>query len=115
MHEYSIIAALIDRVQKETAVYGEVEVRRLHVRIGELSGVEIELLETAFETFRERTLCGHADLEIEIVPPVWSCPNCRSPIARGAILRCEACDRPAKLLQGDEIVLQRIEMEAPNV
>ena len=115
MHEYSIVAALIDRVEKEATAHVGAEVRRLHVKIGELSGVELDLLKTAFETFRERTICARADLAIEAVAPVWSCPSCHALIARGAILRCEECDRPARLDQGDEIILQRIEMEAPNV
>jgi hydrogenase nickel incorporation protein HypA/HybF len=115
MHEYSIVAALIDRVQKEAAVHEGAEVRRLHVKIGELSGVELDLLKTAFDTFRERSICERAELLIESVPAIWSCPTCQCPIAHGAILRCEKCDRPAQLVQGDEIVLQRIEMEAPNV
>jgi hydrogenase nickel insertion protein HypA len=115
MHEYSIVAALIDRVQKEAAEHAGAEVRRLHVKIGELSGVEVDLLKTAFDTFRERSICDRAELTIESVPPIWSCPDCGCAIERGAILRCETCDRPAQLVQGDEIVLQRIEMEAPNV
>ena len=43
MHEYSIVASLIDRVQQEAAAYDGARVHRLHVKIGELSGVELEL------------------------------------------------------------------------
>jgi hydrogenase nickel incorporation protein HypA/HybF len=71
VHEYSIVASLIDRVQQEADAHGGARVHRLYVKIGELSGVEVDLLKTAFDTFR--------------------------------------------MIQGDEIILQRIEMEAPNV
>ena len=88
---------------------------RLHVKIGELSGVEIDLLKTAFDTVRERTFCDGAELAIDTVAPAWACPSCERAVERGAILRCDACGRPARMIQGDEIILQRIEMEAPNV
>jgi hypothetical protein len=32
-------------------------------------------------------------------------------VARGGFLRCALCDTPARLATGDEIVLQRIELE----
>ena len=115
MHEYSIVASLIDRVQQEANARGSTRVHRLHVKIGELAGVELDLLKTAFDTFRERTICESAELEIATVAPSWACPSCGRTVERGAILRCEACGRPARMVQGDEIILQRIEMEAPHV
>jgi hydrogenase nickel incorporation protein HypA/HybF len=115
VHEYSIVASLIDRVEQEAAQHGAHRVHRLRVRIGELSGVEIDLLKTAFDTFRERTLCEGAELAIESVPACWACPGCERALERGAILRCESCDRPARLIHGDEIILERIEMEADDV
>ena len=48
MHEYSIVAALLDRVDREARAHGAERVQRLHLRIGELSGVEVELLRTAW-------------------------------------------------------------------
>jgi hydrogenase nickel incorporation protein HypA/HybF len=113
MHEYSIVSALVDRVQREAELHPGAVVRRLHVRIGELAGVELELLRTAFETFRERSVCAAAELEIAAVPAVWRCTQCGGALAPGAVLRC--CDRPARLESGDDIFLDRIEMEVPDV
>ena len=62
MHEYSIVQALLERVEAEAAARGAVAVERVVVQIGELSGVEIELLATAYDTFRERTICERAPL-----------------------------------------------------
>ena len=75
MHEYSIVASLIDRVQQEAAAHGGSRVHRLHVKIGELSGVEIDLLKTAFDTFRERTICDGAELAIDTVAPHGHAPH----------------------------------------
>ncbi|KPK17120.1 MAG: hypothetical protein AMJ62_02565 [Myxococcales bacterium SG8_38] len=115
MHEYSIVASLIDRVQQEAVAHGGTRVHRLHVKIGELAGVELDLLKTAFDTFREKTICDGAELAIDTVSAAWACPVCNRSFAKGAILRCDACGQPACMVRGDEIILERIEMEAPDV
>ena len=43
----------------------------------------------------------------------WGCPACAASIPAGAVLRCAACGASAKLLSGDEIILEQIEMEVP--
>ena len=113
MHEYSIVQALLERVDAEARVRRAAAVHRLCVRIGELSGVEPELLATAFETFRERTICERAELDVQVIAARWECPACGRRIVRGERLMCAACDTPAQLAAGDEIMLDRIEMEVP--
>jgi hydrogenase nickel incorporation protein HypA/HybF len=113
VHEYSIVQALLARVEEQVRARSAVAVRRLSVRIGELSGVEPHLLASAYEVFRERTVCDGAALDVERVPAVWACSACGAPIARGGPLACRACGAPGRLTQGDEILLARIEMEVP--
>lgn len=115
MHEYSIVASLVDRVERVVATHPGAKVRRLHVRIGELAGVERDLLATAYDTFRARTVCEDAELAIEAIAAVWECPRCARPIATGDVLRCPTCARPARLAAGDDIILERVEMEVPDV
>jgi hydrogenase nickel incorporation protein HypA/HybF len=114
MHEYSIVSALVDRVEREVRSHGGERVHRIEVRIGALSGVEISLLETAFETFREGTICDGAEMKVVAVPAEWGCSACGAPVPDGGALRCSVCDAPAKLVRGDEIFLDRIEMEVPD-
>jgi hydrogenase nickel incorporation protein HypA/HybF len=111
VHEYSIVQALLERVEAEARARHAIAVDRLVVRIGELSGVEVELLRTAYLTFRERTICARAPIEIEAVPAEWTCRACGAIVPRGGPLRCAACGGAAALARGDEIVLERIEME----
>ncbi len=113
MHEYSIVQSLIERVEREAAARGSKRVVRVHVQLGELSGVEPELLATAYETFRDRTVCADAPMILDRVAASWECRRCGHAIH--GRLRCEACRGPATLVAGDEIVLQRIEMEVPDV
>jgi hydrogenase nickel incorporation protein HypA/HybF len=112
MHEYSLVQTLLRRVEEEARGRGAVAVHRLAVRVGELSGVDPELFRTAYETFREGTICARAPLALTRVPASWSCPSCGAVIPRGAPLRCEACHAPARLDDGgDALMLDRIEME----
>jgi hydrogenase nickel incorporation protein HypA/HybF len=111
VHEYSIVQALVEKVEAEAARRGALAVERVFVRIGELSGVETSLLATAYDVFRERTICERAPLEIAAVPAVWACRDCGAVVPAGGPLRCVACGAPAVLREGDEILLDRIEME----
>ncbi len=115
MHEYSIVSALLDQVEHQLAMHPRATVRRVSVKIGELAGVEIELLRTAYDTIRERSVCASAELAIEAVPAAWQCVGCARAIETGAVLRCPDCGRPARLATGGEIILERIEMEVPDV
>lgn len=115
MHEYSIVSALIGSVERQARAHPGATVRRLHVRIGRASGVETGLLATAYEIFREGTSCAGAELVIDPVEVRWECPRCGEAIPPGRALSCPACAVPAHLARGDEILLQRIELEVPDV
>jgi hydrogenase nickel incorporation protein HypA/HybF len=109
VHEYSLIQALVDRVEQE--VRGRGKVHHLRVKLGELSGVDPQLLATAYETFKPATVCAEAALELVPVSAQWSCRICGRAIVRGERLQC--CGSPARLMQGDDLVLDRIELEVP--
>ena len=111
MHEYSIVQSLVDSVADVVKQNGGAAVHHVSVEIGELSGVDIDLLQTAYDTFREGTICERAPLAIARTPAKWQCPKCAAPIERGAILRCAQCNEPARMVSGDEILLRRVELE----
>ena len=114
MHEYSLVEALITRVEAEARKRQAVRVHALSVRVGELAGVDPELFQTAYDTFRAGTLCAETTLTVTRIPASWSCPKCRAAIPRGEVLRCAACDVPARLDDGaDALTLDGIDMEVP--
>jgi hydrogenase nickel incorporation protein HypA/HybF len=111
MHEYSLVQALLTRVEQEARDHRATAVRRLTVRIGDLSGVEADTFATAFDLFSSRTICDGSTLVVERVPARWECATCRSPVRAGGALRCERCGGPAALIAGGEFVLDRVELE----
>jgi len=113
MHEYSIVSALLDRVDDAARLHGATAVHRIRVQIGELSGVETGLLHEAFSLVRARTISARAELEITTVPAQWRCVLCNRIVAPGERLSCPECGASARLAKGSEILLERVEMEVP--
>ncbi len=114
MHEYSLIQALVSRVEAEAQKKNAIAVHGLTVSMGELAGVDPELFQTAYETFREGTICEKAPLTLRKVAASWSCSVCGREIVKGEVLRCPLCDAPAKLAAGsDGLTLDRVELEVP--
>jgi hydrogenase nickel incorporation protein HypA/HybF len=112
MHEYSLVCAMVDRVEREARLRNAVAVHSLAVRIGAVAGVEPELFASAFTLCRQGLL-ANARLEIHGAEAAWACPDCGRGIEAGSVLRCAVCGAPARLVAGDEILLERIEMEVP--
>lgn len=115
IHEYSIVDALLRKIEAEARAHGATAITRVELRIGELAGVEPDLLGFAFEAYREGTICAGAELQIHTVAARWECAACGAERKGGGPLRCPACDRPLRLAEGDDIVLERLEMEVPDV
>ena len=113
MHEYSIVQALYDAVMAQARAHGSRSIHEVRVRIGEMSGVDTGLLDTAWRTFRVRTPCETAEMLIEPVAADWECPVCRLSAPPRGPRRCASCGGPLHLAHGDEILLDRIVMEVP--
>lgn len=115
MHEYSIVQALMDLIEEQARAHRATSVARVSLRIGEMSGIEPDLLQTAFELVRERSICREARLEIRRVPARWVCRACGAEVPAGGILRCPSCGSPARLAEGSEIVLDQLDLEVADV
>ena len=113
MHEFSLVRSLLEAAESEARARRATRIVTLHVRIGELSGVEEDLFSTAFQISRADTLCREADLRIRREPAAWICTRCERDIESGSALECPDCNVPARLARGNEILLERIELEVP--
>ena len=113
MHEYSIVQALLDQCEAHARANDAERVTRIEVKIGVLSGVEPHLLEMAFNTFKEKTICERADFIIQIQPVVIHCSECEETFTLGEHdYACPKCrGYLVKILDGEDMLLMRLEME----
>lgn len=110
MHEFSIVMALLDQVKEQASRHNAEAVRNVRIRIGELSGVEPELVASAFDIARAGTLCAEAELDIVVVPAGWVCRGCDRALETGPS-SCPDCGQPSRLVSGGDLILERIELE----
>jgi len=115
MHELSVCQALVEQAER-IARERQARVIRLMLTIGPLSGVESELLRRAFPLASAGTVCEGAVLEILAAPVTVFCPDCTatSEVAANKLLCPECGNWRTSLASGDEMVLQRVELETRN-
>lgn len=77
MHEMSIAESLLEIVLDESARHGVVAVKRIKLQVGALAAVVPDALTFCFDLISRDTIAAGAVLDIETVPVVVRCPECR--------------------------------------
>ena len=113
MHELSIVASLFEILEEKAKEQKAKKILSVKLKVGALSGVVPEFLETAFDIYKKDTLAAESKLEIEEVPLKIRCQRCDTEIVKDDfVFICEKCDsRELKTLSGTELLLEKIEME----
>jgi len=113
MHEWSLCQNLLDQLTEVATGHGATRIRRVHLQVGPLSGVEASLLETAFRFCRPGTVAEAAALEIECPPARVHCDQCNRDLPVPLHdLRCPVCRTPdAYLISGTEMTLTAVDLE----
>jgi len=112
MHELSIAQALVEQIEAHVASHGAQAVGRVVVKIGPLSGVEPELLATAFPLAAAGSLAATAELILETLPVRVRCQSCgaETEAAANRLLCGECGDWHTQLRSGDELLLASLEL-----
>lgn len=113
MHEFGLAEAALKSVLAEARKADAVQVFRVVIRIGELSGVDVESFRFAFESIRSGTPAGDAALEIESVPATARCLDCGAEFPAtdtlgGACPHCQSAR--TTLTRGRELDLVQLEL-----
>jgi hydrogenase nickel incorporation protein HypA/HybF len=113
MHEYSIVQALLNQCEEHAQRNGAGRILKVVTKIGVLSGVEPDLLQRAFETFREGTLCEEAELVMNMQSIVIRCPDCGiESSVEDMALACPKCGSlDTSVIDGEDMYLMSLEME----
>jgi hydrogenase nickel incorporation protein HypA/HybF len=113
MHEYSIVNALMDMCEEHVEKNSASKVLSLKVAIGDLSGVEADLLLSSYDTFKEGTVCEGAQMHIERISPAALCLACEEEFEVDEYnFLCPKCGSgQTKLVRGKEMHLMSLELE----
>lgn len=117
MHELSIATSLVEIASRKATDAGAARVSKVYLKLGRLSGVVREALEFSFDVATEHTMLEGAALEIEDVPVVVFCPQCRAekrlsdlhPMFQAC---CPDCSTPTpEIRQGKELEITALEIQ----
>jgi hydrogenase nickel incorporation protein HypA/HybF len=113
VHELSLIASAFEVLEDEARKHGAQRVSRVVLRVGVMSGVVPDLLESAFEVYKKGTIAETARLEIVLVPVKVRCPECGGEAVREETdFSCAACgSRRVKIVGGMDIIVEKLEFE----
>ena len=113
MHEYSIVQSLLNSCEENAQKNNATKVIKVVVKIGVMSGVEPDLLQTAFDTFKEKTICDGCEFIINIQNIVIRCNRCEK---ESTLLKneynCPLCQSlDIEVLDGEDMFLMQLELE----
>ena len=116
MHEYSIVQALLNQCEEIAHENKATKIVKVVTKIGAMSGVETHLLQTAFDTFKEGTLCDNAEFVINYQKIKLLCNECQMEFeVDEASYQCIQCDSlNVKVIDGEDMYLMSLELETDD-
>jgi hydrogenase nickel incorporation protein HypA/HybF len=113
MHEYSIVQSLLDSCEENARENDATKVTKVVVKIGVMSGVEPDLLQIAFDTFKDNTMCQDAEFLINIQKVKVRCSSCEeeTELEKNEYLcpKCQSSD--IEIIDGEDMFLMSLELE----
>lgn len=112
MHELGIAENILQIVQQSIPENRAANVRRVRIRVGQLSGVVPDSLDFCFSAIVNDTEMRQARLEIEQVPLTSECKDCRQRFQVSDMeFFCPSCQSAnLELISGRELEVVEIEM-----
>ncbi len=113
MHEFSLVSAVIETLEKYSAEQGWGTIKKVTLRIGAMRQVIPETMHFAFKTACAGTPMKGAELDIVPVPIVIKCPVCGKEWGEehmGMICPYCGCD-DAQMTQGMEMEIDSVEVD----
>ncbi|MBX7489957.1 hydrogenase/urease nickel incorporation protein HypA [Helicobacter turcicus] len=114
MHEFSIVSSLLESCEEIAKGNDADRILVVYVEIGERSGVNPELLQSAFDTFKIGSKCERAELNIAFKKVELTCRSCEAVNEINGVnyTKCPKCQSENVFIsRGNEMLLLRLEME----
>jgi hydrogenase nickel incorporation protein HypA/HybF len=115
VHEIGIASSILECVVAEAQKHPGVQVLAVGVRIGELSAVDKDALDFAFEAITRDTEWEHLKLEVQWCPRRQKCLSCAEEFSDpGFDLTCPKCGADnSTCIGGTELDIAYLELEEP--
>jgi hydrogenase nickel incorporation protein HypA/HybF len=113
MHELSIALSIVDLAEEESELRGGLQIKCVHLKLGQLAGVVKEALLSSYEMARENTALAGSELIIEDVPAAIYCRHCdtRRLVDSPEWFRCSGCGSlSSEVVQGKELEVVSLEV-----
>ncbi len=113
MHEYSVVQALLNQCEEVAEENNATKITKVICKIGVMSGIEIHLLQVAFDTFKEGTICDGAEFVINAQKLKVKCRECKEEYEIDEInYKCKHCGHLGMdTTDGEDMYLMSLEME----
>ncbi len=113
MHEFSVVQSLMGLIEQNAMQNNAKSVSKVIVKIGKMSGIEPHLLKMAFDTFKEKTICENAELEMVIQDIIAKCEDCQNEfIVENNQFICPKCQSfNLKITDGEDMYLMSLELD----
>ncbi|RUM50428.1 MAG: hydrogenase maturation nickel metallochaperone HypA [Hydrogenothermus sp.] len=113
MHEFSVVQSLLDLIEKHALENKAKSVSKVIIKIGKMSGIEPHLLKIAFDTFKEKTICENAKLEMIIQDVIAKCEDCNKDFTvENNKFICPFCNGyNLQILDGEDMYLMSLELD----
>ena len=112
MHEMAIAEGILniafDYAEKNRAS----KITKITLKLGEMSGVELEALNVSFDVLTKGTVAEGAELEVKRVPLMGKCNKCGKEFhIEQYNFFCPECDGILILQSGRELQVESLDME----
>jgi hydrogenase nickel incorporation protein HypA/HybF len=113
VHELAIAQSVLDVVLEEGHRHGLAQVTSIRIQVGALAAVVPAALSFCFEMVSQNTMAAGARLDIETIPAVARCSECRETFTiEDHMYVCPRCREPAiDLVSGRELLVASLEGE----
>jgi hydrogenase nickel incorporation protein HypA/HybF len=113
MLEFSLVQEIFRVIYSHAQKHKATAVTKVVLRFGPLSGIEPYLLKRAFDTFKERTIAGNAELVLNKDGVSIRCRDCETiSVEETLLFRCKKCNSVnVEVKDCGDLILERLEME----
>jgi hydrogenase nickel incorporation protein HypA/HybF len=113
MHELSIVISILESVEQNANSHKAKVIHEIDLEIGELSGVEFDALEFAFQHAPKSSLLEKVKFNISKIGPVAKCQSCEYEFeTKEYASSCPKCKSfRTEIIKGNELRIKSFSMD----